>query len=188
MALYILANRGCAVPDSWKETFKDEIEAARREYEEARSRPNGHCFNGHAGADYGLSLDDFYAYMPMHKYLFAPSRELWPGSSVNARIPRIPVQDANGYPVLDDDGKELKLSASKWLDQNRPVEQMTWAPGLPMVIHDRLISQGGWIERRGVKCFNLYMGPTITGGDANQAGGPTRRCNSGSITQDHGWT
>ena len=37
----------------------------------------------------GVSLDDFYAYMPMHNYIFTPSRELWPGSSVNARIPPI---------------------------------------------------------------------------------------------------
>ena len=145
MALHIVVDRGYVVPDSWKEAFKDEIETARRAYEEALPRKNGQALNGHAAAEDGVSLDDFYAYMPLHKYLFTPSRELWPSSSVNARIAPIPVQDADGYPVLGDDGKELKISASKWLDQNRPVEQMTWAPGLPMVIHDRLISQGGWI-------------------------------------------
>jgi len=157
------------MPDSWKEAFKGEYEAARRAHQEAHPTPNEHRFNRHATAEYGVSLNDFYAYMPMHKYLFAPSRELWPGSSVNARIPPVPVQDADGYPVLDDDGKEIKSLANKWLDQNRAVEQMTWAPGLPMVIQDRLISQGGWIERRGVKCFNLYMTPMITRGDATQA-------------------
>jgi len=47
---------------------------------------------------------------------------------------------------------------------------MTWAPGLPMLISDRLISKGGLIERPGVSCFNLYLPPTIIPGDAGKAG------------------
>jgi hypothetical protein len=43
------------------------------------------------GRDSGVSLDDFHAYMPMHSYIFAPTREMWPGASVNARIPPISV-------------------------------------------------------------------------------------------------
>ena len=39
--------------------------------------------------DDGVSLDDFYAYMPEHKYIFIPTRDLWPASSVDARIPPI---------------------------------------------------------------------------------------------------
>src|SRR5262249_32941681 len=35
---------------------------------------------------------------------------------------------------------------------------------------DRLISQGGWIERKGVSCFNLYRPPRIKLGDASKAG------------------
>jgi len=68
-------------------------------------------------------------------------------------------------PELGKDGKPKMLPASTWLDQNRPVEQMTWAPGLPMLIRERLIADGGWIERRGVTCFNLYRPPTIEPGD-----------------------
>jgi hypothetical protein len=56
-----------------------------------------------------------------------------------------------------------------WLDQRRPVEQMTWAPGEPMLIANRLISEGGWIERPGVTCFNLYRPPTIKPGTAAKA-------------------
>jgi Family of unknown function (DUF5906) len=104
----------------------------------------------------GVTVSDFYAYMPMHSYMFAPSREMWPASSVNARIPPVQVGDK-------------AVSASAWLDQNRPVEQMTWAPGEPMLIRDRLIADGGWIERRGVSCFNLYRPPTIKLGDARLA-------------------
>ena len=36
----------------------------------------------------GVRLEDFHAYMPLHKYMFVPARELWPGSSVNARLQR----------------------------------------------------------------------------------------------------
>ena len=41
-----------------------------------------------AKADPGaLQLDDFYAYMPDHSYIFVPTREMWPASSVNSRLP-----------------------------------------------------------------------------------------------------
>ena len=120
-------------------------------------------------ADGGVSLDDFHAYMPQHNFIFVPSREPWPASSVNARIPPVPVFDAGGKAVLDEKGKQVKIKASAWLDQNRPVEQMTWAPGHPMLIRDRLVSEGGWITRQGVTCFNLYRPPTIEPGDASKA-------------------
>jgi Family of unknown function (DUF5906) len=105
----------------------------------------------------GVSLADFFAYMPAHNYIFAPAREMWPASSVNARIP----------PILT--GGQKPVPASAWLDQHKPVEQMTWAPGMPMLIRSRLISEGGWIERDGVSCFNLYGPPTIQPGNADKA-------------------
>lgn len=105
-----------------------------------------------------VSLEDFHAYMPQHAYLYVPTRELWPAASVNSRIPPIDV------------GAKKPLSASAWLDQNRPIEQMTWAPGLPMVIEDRLVSGGGWIERRGCRTFNLYQPPSSPSGDPAEAG------------------
>jgi Family of unknown function (DUF5906) len=104
----------------------------------------------------GVSVADFYAYMPMHTYIFAPTTEMWPAGSVNARIPPIRA------------GQE-EIKASLWLDQNNAVEQMTWCPGLPMIIPDRLIAEGGWIDRPGVRCFNLYLPPTIVPGDPRQA-------------------
>jgi hypothetical protein len=61
------------------------------------------------------------------------------------------------------------VPASFWLDQNRPVHQLTWAPGEPMLIHDRLIAEGGWIIKSGVTCLNLYRPPTIESGDARKA-------------------
>ena len=100
--------------------------------------------------DEGVSLADFRAYMPQHSYIFMPSRELWPASSVNARLP--PVIGPNSKPI----------SPARWLDANAAVEQMTWAPGKPLLINDKLISDGGWIERLGCTVFNLYRPPTIT--------------------------
>ena len=93
------------------------------------------------------SLDDFVAYMPTHTYIFKPSRETWPASSVNARVPSI----------IGDNGKPMQ--ASTWLDSHHAVEQMTWAPGEPMEIQNRLIAEGGWIERQGCTVFNLYRPP-----------------------------
>jgi Family of unknown function (DUF5906) len=122
------------------------------------------------GAARAVSVDDFHAYMPMHSYIFEPTREMWPAASVNARIPPIPVLESEGKPAPDESGNEKKLRASAWLDQNRAVEQMTWAPGEPMMIRDRLIADGGWIDRKGVSCFNLYRPPTIEAGDAREAG------------------
>jgi Family of unknown function (DUF5906) len=138
--------------------FSDEalhVESAKRE------RANG---------GEGVSLEDFHAYMPMHSYIFAPAREIWPAGSVNSRIPPIRLVDKQGNALVDEKGKQKTLPASTWLDQHKPVEQMTWAPGEPMLVRDRLISDGGWINRKGVSCFNLYRPPTIEPGDAGQAG------------------
>ena len=41
-----------------------------------------------AAAD-GVTLEHFHAYMPQHSYIFAPTREMWPTASVNARIPPV---------------------------------------------------------------------------------------------------
>lgn len=117
----------------------------------------------------GVTLDDFRAYMPMHNYIYTPTREAWPGSSVNARLGSIPLFNADGTPRLNNKGDQEEISAGLWLDRNKPVEQMTWAPGLPMLIKDRLISEGGWIERQKVTCLNLYRPPLIIRGDAAKA-------------------
>jgi hypothetical protein len=116
-----------------------------------------------------VSLDDFYAYMPMHNYVYVPSREPWPAPSVNARIPPVAIVNASGQPVLNEQGKPKAIPASLWLDQNRPVEQMSWAPGESAVIANRLISHGGWIEHQGAHCLNLYRPPTNKLGDPDRA-------------------
>jgi hypothetical protein len=50
---------------------------------------------------------DFAAYMPMHSYIYRPTRDMWPTASVNARVEPIEVN-----------GKKIKPSA--WIDENLP--------------------------------------------------------------------
>jgi hypothetical protein len=118
-----------------------------------------------------ISLDDFYAYMPMHNYIYTPTRSHWPGASVNARLPRVPLFDSNGQPLVDEKtGKPKEITTAAWLDKQRPVEQMTWAPGQSMVIRDNLILEGGWVSHPGGTVFNLYRPPEPTaGGDPTKA-------------------
>ena len=104
-----------------------------------------------------LALDDFFAYMPAHDYIFIPTRDHWPAASVNSQLPL----------VVDGD-KTMKPSV--WLAKYRAVAQKSWAPGLPMLIKDRIVNDGNWIDRKGTDTFNLYMPPTIELGDPTKAG------------------
>src|SRR5262249_39220761 len=103
-----------------------------------------------------------HAFMPMHNYIYLPTRTPWPAGSVNSRIPPIQVG-------IDADGEPVMLTASQWLDCHHPVEQMTWVPGLPELIRDRLVFDGGWIERDGFSCLNLYHPPAIIPGNFHRA-------------------
>jgi hypothetical protein len=115
-----------------------------------------------------INLADFRAYLPVHNYIFMPCREIWPAASINAVFPPQVLIDAAGDPVTKG-GKVQKLAASRWLDRNQPAHQMTWAPGMPVLIPDRLVVDGGWIERSGVICLNLYRAPRLLFGDAAKA-------------------
>jgi hypothetical protein len=92
-----------------------------------------------------VKLEDFIAYMPTHNYLFKPTGEFWPASSVNARV-KWPGKD---YPP------------SFFIDQHAPVEQATWCPGEPELIAGRLVRDAGWIERPGCTTYNLYRPPSL---------------------------
>jgi hypothetical protein len=107
-------------------------------------------YTGEASAP---ALEDFRAYMPAHQYICMPTGEMWPAASVDAKI----------APVG-------KLRASAWLDKNQSVEQMTWAPGLPALIQDKTVTNGGWADKRGYAVYNMYKPPTIAPGDATAAG------------------
>ncbi len=146
-------------------------EAVRARHDRARKYQSTKKSNGkteeHSPA--GVTINDFRAYAPTHSYIFEPSREMWPASSVNSRLDPVPICDTSSNPIVDDKGKPKTVAASTWLDQNRSVEQMTWVPGMPMLIPDRLISDGGWLERKDVACFNLYRPPIVRLGNATKA-------------------
>jgi hypothetical protein len=150
-----------------------EAESPQQRYDNARAQRRKNYRHGVPAGEApseSVTIDDFFSYMPMHNYIYTPSRELWPAASVNARIAPIALARANGKPALNKAGEPIMQAANAWLDKNKPVEQMTWAPGLPMIIRDRLVSAGGWVEHRGVSCFNLYRPPDIKLGDADEAG------------------
>ena len=126
----------------------------------------------------GVSPQDFLAYMPLHQYLFIPTRELWPAASVNARCSppcnpdgtratkRVPRKGGNGA----DEWQESPISATEWLDQNRAIDMMAWAPGYPELLRDRIMSNGDLIDRKGCAVFNLYRPPLVEPGDPAGAG------------------
>jgi len=115
------------------------------------------------------TLADFRAYAPGHMCMYMPCKEPWPNASVDARLPPQPMLDETGTPARNGKGKVIMIPASRWLEQNQSVEQMTWAPGLPELIEGRLVVDGGWIERPGATCLNLYRAPRLQLGDAGKA-------------------
>jgi hypothetical protein len=118
----------------------------------------------------GFKRDDFWAYLPDHKYIYAPTNMLWTTEGVNAALPRIPLVDAVGCPVLDGHGKQKTVLATTWLDRAKRIAQMTWVPGQPMILKDQLFNEGGRVAHPGVNCFNLFREPPIlNGGNPRQA-------------------
>ena len=102
-------------------------------------------------------IEHFHAYMPRGSFLYVPTRELWPGDSVNNAVKDWP----------DDPMKPgKKMAPSAWLPKMRPIHQMSWSPDDPQVIDDRVIDTGGWIAHPGARVFNLYRPPTVGAGNA----------------------
>jgi len=122
-----------------------------------------------------VELEDFWAYLPQHTYIYTPTGEQWPAVSVNACIRPIPITDSNDEKVMvvNKEGEATKkqqtMTASSWLDRHRRVHQLTWAPGEPQIIRDRLIVNGGWSEQIGTASYNEYLAANIALGDAHKA-------------------
>jgi len=103
------------------------------------------------------ALSDFYAFLPVHRYIYAPTGELWPASSVDAKLPKQQVGAA-------------EVPASAYLDRTRAVEQMLWHPGKPRIVEGAYLVEGGWVEHPGARAFNLYRPPPPTAvGEADKA-------------------
>jgi len=115
------------------------------------------------------ALGDFQAYLPSHHCVYMPTRAMWPVASVDDLLPKVQLFKADGTAVLKKD-KPVYIKPSAWLAQNKPLEQMTWMPGEPEIIRGKLVLEGGWVERSGARCLNLYRPPTLPLGDAGLAG------------------
>jgi hypothetical protein len=113
--------------------------------------------------DGAIGLRDFYALPETSKFFYMPTRALWPVDGVNGILPEVPTGGSRN-------GKLNAIKPSAWLKQFRRAEQMTWAPGEPEIIENRLISEGGWQDHDGARCLNLYIPPALrVVGDAAKA-------------------
>jgi len=82
----------------------------------------------------------------------------WPKESVDSFLLPVPLN----YKRND---KWVTLEPLLRLKPYRRVEQITWAPGLPEIIENKLLSEGGWKDRPAAHCLNLYQPPQIVRGD-----------------------
>jgi hypothetical protein len=101
-----------------------------------------------------VTMEHFLSYMPDHRYIHLPTGATWPAISVNARLPGVSAGPRGG-----------EIPASVILDRDKPVEQMTWLPGAPMIIRHKYVREGGWIAHPGATVFNRYKPPIIEQGD-----------------------
>jgi len=87
---------------------------------------------------------DYYSYLGTEKYLYLPTRTAFPASKVNNRT---------------------RKGFTKWLDKNRAIHSVTWAPGLPTIIENKIAVKTGWQDKRGAHTLNNYIPPTPIDGD-----------------------
>jgi hypothetical protein len=81
---------------------------------------------------------------------------------------RVPVVDRKGQPVVDKNGDPKTMTPAAWLDRNRRVTQLAWAPGSPLIVRDQVIAEAGWVAKAGPCVFNLYRPPTLKPGDPKE--------------------
>src|SRR5437868_654137 len=98
----------------------------------------------------GAGPEDFLCHGPTNTFIYRPTGDFWRVGTINGRFD-------------SEEGGRM----SDYMAQHQCVEQATWWPGQPQVIKDKLMVEGEMVERPGVRVFNLYRPPTITGGDAN---------------------
>jgi hypothetical protein len=98
----------------------------------------------------GATPKDFYHHAPTNTYIYCKTNDMWPAGSINAKF-----------------GKGFSVGIAR----TNSVEQATWAPGLPMVVRDKLIGNGTWIPEPGATVYNLYKPPLVSSrGDPNLVG------------------
>ena len=142
--------------------FEDDVEREQGTLRDDPKAGNGRESAGDEGLPLQLHFADFLAYAPMGNFIFRATGQLWPGKSIDARLSPV-------YVRTDEDGEKVFIKASTWIQQYQPVEQMTWQPGEPEIIRNRLVVEGAWEDHPGARVYNHYRPPTLVHGDSAKA-------------------
>jgi hypothetical protein len=118
--------------------------------------------NGHLKSQ--VDYEDFVVLGPSRSCLYLPSRTPWPNESVNEWLPRRPKRDARGN-LVRRKGKVVMQPPVGWLLEHRRVAAMSWSPGDPEFIRDRLPVDAGWVHKEGAITCNTYRAPIIRPGN-----------------------
>jgi hypothetical protein len=113
-------------------------------------------------ADNSISLETFFAVPESSQFIYRPLRTFWRAENIDKILPMVQMPYKHN-------GKLVTLKPTVWLMRFRRIEQTTWAPGLPEIIEDKLIFEGGWRAQPGAHAYNLYLPPDLVLGDAAQA-------------------
>lgn len=125
-----------------------------------------------------LTWADFWHHLPTNRSFYMPARDPWASPSVNRHL-HLVVIGKNGEPIVDDHGfprrmfigpRTPTISPTEWFSIYRCCEQLTWFPGEPDIIEDRLLVEGGWVNRPEARLLNLYRPPRIEPGNADEVG------------------
>lgn len=92
-----------------------------------------------------LPPEDFVSVLSAGAYLYRPTREMWPKKSVET---------------------ECGAGRPEQIDAMAPVHQLVWAPGQPEYIRERLLIEGGWVDKQSTGAFNMYREPPAVSGNA----------------------
>jgi len=97
----------------------------------------------------GARMKDFWHYGPTNAYIYVKTNDMWQSGSINVKF-----------------GAKATAAIAKF----QSVEQVTWAPGHPQIVRDRLIQNGVFEESPGNRVYNQYRPQTISDkGDAAKA-------------------
>ena len=104
-----------------------------------------------------LWYTDLVAHSPTGRFIYRPTRELWPSTTVDKRLRKV------GQPPF-------AIAASTYIMRTDAVEQMSWVPGEPEILQDTIVGEGGRISEKGRRVYNMYRGPAgSAGGDPARA-------------------
>jgi hypothetical protein len=121
-----------------------------------------------------FTIADFYWLLTKRKCVFVPlpNSELWPAASVDERVPWPYKLDKDGIVARDENGDPIRIKPSKWIARNQAIDAMTWIPGEPKIVIDRMPDAGGLVSQLGARVLNTYRPPPERGRGRADGAGP----------------